>query len=133
MVETDTNQSNSRTSDVKDEIQQVNGVGSSPIASRPAIIQTSSGALVPFRPASDNNLSSEEQYRPFDPERGHASAHSLNQQQPPPYNDAAVARADFETAIEQTGYGKFHYILLGICGEFIAEISIKQIINVITL
>jgi MFS transporter, VNT family, synaptic vesicle glycoprotein 2 len=25
-------------------------------------------------------------------------------------------RADFETAIELTGYGKFHYILLGICG-----------------
>jgi hypothetical protein len=25
-------------------------------------------------------------------------------------------KADFETAIELTGYGKFHYILLAICG-----------------
>lgn len=120
MVETDTQQSSSRTSDVKDVIQQANGVGSSEsttIESRPAIIQTSSGALVPFSTANDKNFSSsEEQYRPFDPERGHVVAQSNNQQQPPPYNDGAVARADFETAIEQTGYGKFHYILLGICG-----------------
>lgn len=28
----------------------------------------------------------------------------------------AVTKADFETAIELTGYGKFHYILLAICG-----------------
>lgn len=124
MVETETKQSNSRTSDVKDDIQQVNGVGSSQssiIESRPAIIQTSSGALVPFSTASDKNFNSEEQYRPFDPERGHALAQSFNEQQPPPYNDGAVARADFETAIEQTGYGKFHYILLGICGKFFSS------------
>lgn len=29
---------------------------------------------------------------------------------------ANVTRADFETAIELTGYGKFHYYLLAICG-----------------
>lgn len=29
---------------------------------------------------------------------------------------ASVAKADFEQAIELTGYGKFHYLLLAICG-----------------
>lgn len=33
-----------------------------------------------------------------------------------PIANANVARADFETAIELTGYGKFHYYLLAICG-----------------
>lgn len=29
---------------------------------------------------------------------------------------ARINSADFETAIELAGYGKFHYILLAICG-----------------
>lgn len=29
---------------------------------------------------------------------------------------AHISKADFETAIELTGYGKFHYLLLAICG-----------------
>lgn len=33
-----------------------------------------------------------------------------------PIANANVAKADFETAIELTGYGKFHYYLLAICG-----------------
>lgn len=33
-----------------------------------------------------------------------------------PIANANIARADFETAIEMTGYGKFHYYLLAICG-----------------
>lgn len=33
-----------------------------------------------------------------------------------PIANANIARADFETAIECTGYGKFHYYLLAICG-----------------
>lgn len=33
-----------------------------------------------------------------------------------PIANANVSRADFETAIELTGYGKFHYYLLAICG-----------------
>ena len=119
MVETDTDQTNVHGSDVKDSVRHTNGVGSrepSTIESRPAIIQTSSGALVPFTSTGDKNqIASEEQYRPFDPERGDALAQSFHER-PPPYNDDGPTRADFETAIELTGYGKFHYILLGICG-----------------
>lgn len=33
-----------------------------------------------------------------------------------PIANANVAKADFEQAIELAGYGKFHYILLAICG-----------------
>lgn len=33
-----------------------------------------------------------------------------------PIANANIAKADFETAIELTGYGKFHYYLLAICG-----------------
>lgn len=33
-----------------------------------------------------------------------------------PIANANVTKADFETAIELTGYGKFHYYLLAICG-----------------
>ena len=35
---------------------------------------------------------------------------------PPPYSNDAPSKADFEQAITLVGYGKFHYILLGICG-----------------
>lgn len=33
-----------------------------------------------------------------------------------PIANANISKADFETAIEMTGYGKFHYYLLAICG-----------------
>ena len=113
MVETETDKTNIQTSNVKDVELLRNGVGRA--ETQPAIIQTSSGALVPFTPTSDKNLiNREEQYRSFDPEKADASAPSFHQLPPPYSND--VTRADFETAIEQTGYGKFHYILLGICG-----------------
>lgn len=111
MVETDSDQTNIHTSDVKDGDRDRNGV-----ESRPAIIQTSTGALVPFASTSDKNqIVREEQYRPFDPERGDALAQSFHQL-PPPYSSDGPMRADFEAAMELTGYGKFHYILLGICG-----------------
>lgn len=120
MVETDTDQTNVHDSDVTNGIRHVNGVGSgepNAIESRPAIVQTSSGALVAFPSTSDKKqINSEEQYRPFDPERGHALAKSLNSQPPRYSDDVGPVRADFETAIELTGYGKFHYMLLGICG-----------------
>jgi MFS transporter, VNT family, synaptic vesicle glycoprotein 2 len=79
----------------------------------------SSGVIVSALPSTDKTLiDSEERYRQFDPERG---ADGLNQsfhELPPPYNGNSDghARADFETAMELTKYGKFHYILLGICG-----------------
>ena len=113
MVETHTEKTNVQKTDVKDGDRQRNGLGSA----GPAIIQTSSGALVPFTTSNDkNNTFHDGQYRPFDPEKGDAVAQTFHQQPPPYNNNDGVARADFETAIEQTGYGKFHYILLGICG-----------------
>jgi MFS transporter, VNT family, synaptic vesicle glycoprotein 2 len=116
MVETDTDQTNVNKSDVKtDSVRQINGVGARE-SSTPAIIQTNSGALVPFTTAGDKTqISREEQYRPFDPERGNAVTQSFHQLSLP-FDSDGPSRADFETAIEQTGYGKFHYILLGICG-----------------
>ena len=118
MVETDTDKTNANTSDVKSGASHSNGVGSlepSIQESPPAIIQTTSGAIVPFVTGDKNLIEREEQYRPFDPEKGDVLAQSFHQQ-PPPYNDGGPTRADFETAITLTGYGKFHYILLGICG-----------------
>lgn len=35
---------------------------------------------------------------------------------PGDFEKGQVEKADFENAIELTGYGKFHYILLAICG-----------------
>lgn len=120
MVETSTDQTNGHNSDVRADSRLANGVGSrepSTSQSRPAIIQTTSGALVPALSSSHKNqINSEEHYRPFDPERGDVVAQSFHQLPPPSYDDGGPVRADFETAIELTGYGKFHYILLGICG-----------------
>lgn len=62
-----------------------------------------------------NQIVKEEQYRPFDPEKPDAIAQTFHQL-PPPYCSGGPMRADFEMAIEMTGYGKFHYILLAICG-----------------
>lgn len=118
MVETDTDKTNANTSDVKSGTGHSNGVGScepNTAQSQPAILQTTSGTIVPFVTNDKNIIEREEQYRPFDPEKGDVLAPSFHQL-PPPYNDGGPTRADFETAITLTGYGKFHYILLGICG-----------------
>lgn len=115
MVETESGgQVTVATSDVRD---GENGVEPNFPALRPAI-QTSTGVIVSALPSTDDKvlISSEERYRPFDPER--ADAVNRTFQELPPYCNGGPgpARADFETAMELTGYGKFHYILLGICG-----------------
>lgn len=116
MVETDSGPTNVNKSDVTSGVRHINGVGSRETGT-PAIIQTNSGALVPFTSQDDKGqINTEEQYRAFDPEKGNALAATFNQLPPPYHDDVGPMRADFETAIEQTGYGKFHYILLGICG-----------------
>lgn len=121
-------------SDVTDGDQQKNGIGSkesksnksisvidvpldlvpvSPTA--PAIITSTTIALQsPLQRGDKQQIDYEEQYRPFDPEKGDnvLVLHSA----PPPYSTDGPLRADFEQAIELTGYGKFHFILLGICG-----------------
>lgn len=120
MVETETDHKDVNLSDVK---EQTNGIGSSN-SIQPAIITaavinttttTNSSAIVPLRTGDKSLIEREENYRPLDPERGDALARSFHQS-PPPYSNDGPTRADFETAIELTGYGKFHYILLGICG-----------------
>lgn len=120
MVETDLDQASINTSDVKDSDSEINGVGSRTQLSQPAIIKTTTGELVPFTTSSaKNQVVREEQYRAIDPERGDAivrAFHEPDQPLPPPYFNDGHARADFEAAIELTGYGKFHYILLAICG-----------------
>lgn len=104
MVKTDSHKSSTSKFNVNIDPQRA-GSSSSNSLSRPAVLPIS-GAVVPFSPARLNQA--------FDPEKGHAVAHSSP---PPDYNDdVGPIRADFETAIELTGYGKFHYILLGICG-----------------
>lgn len=119
MVETETDHKDVNLSDVK---EQINGIGSlnsiQPAIITAAVINTTttnSSALVPLRTGDKSLIEREENYRPLDPERGDALARSFHQS-PPPYSNNGPTRADFETAIELTGYGKFHYILLAICG-----------------
>lgn len=110
--------------DVKDGDKLQNGIGSTESDTnsqksnqpqiQPAIIPAS-GALVPLRTSDKNQIIREEQYRPIDPERGDGIVETFHQL-PPPYSINGSQRADFEAAIELTGYGKFHYILLAICG-----------------
>lgn len=119
MVEADTVNKNVVNSDVKDGERQLNGIGSREPQSQlqPAILQTStSRAIVPFVTSDKSRIELEEQYKPFDPEKGDALTQSFHQLPPPYSSDGPSTAADFEAAIELTGYGKFHYILLGICG-----------------
>lgn len=115
MVETESGgQTTVVTSDVRD------GIKSHYPAILPAI-QTSTGVIVSALPSTDDKaqINSEERYRPFDPERGGDALNNNFQQLSPTYHcngGPGPAQADFETAMELTGYGKFHYILLGICG-----------------
>lgn len=119
MVETETDHKEVNVSDVKDTEKQINGdrIEPSENSFQPAIISPTSSAIVPLRTGDKSLIEREENYRPLDPERGQSDvlARSFHQS-PPPYSDDGPTRADFETAIELTGYGKFHYILLGICG-----------------
>jgi VNT family MFS transporter (synaptic vesicle glycoprotein 2) len=117
MVETETDHKEVNVSDVKDTEKHSNGVRTEPSENsfQPAIISATSSAIVPLSTGDKSLIEREENYRPLDPERGDALARSFHQS-PPPYSNDGPTRADFETAIELTGYGKFHYILLGICG-----------------
>jgi hypothetical protein len=115
MVETENDHKDVNKSDVKAEAEkQNNGVSSS---IQPAIITTVTtstaitGAIVPLRTGDKSLIEREENYRPLDPEHGDALAHHFHQS-PPPYSNDGPTRADFETAIELTGYGKFHCKLI---------------------
>lgn len=113
MVETDSYQANIYTIDVKDNERSCKEVGSS---KQPTTVFNKSTALAPYtKPNDKGQIIKEELYRTFDPERADAIAQTFHQL-PPPYCNGDPSRADFEAAIEMTGYGKFHYILLGICG-----------------
>lgn len=62
-----------------------------------------------------------DKYKPIDPEKGDIfSIQGYPPNHPPPAytkdNNNGPLKADFEAAIELTGYGRFHYILLTICG-----------------
>ncbi|XP_055598151.1 synaptic vesicle glycoprotein 2B-like [Uranotaenia lowii] len=95
MVESETDSSNSKYTDVKDE-RLANGVGSKeqPSSKVDQLRQTALQIATKTQPPhlADSKKGS------LDPERGYGS------------------KADFEQAIELTGYGRFHYILLAICG-----------------
>lgn len=92
MVESETDTNNSKYTNVRDD-RVANGVGTKelPVAI-PVDINGSSKPGLQIVPSKDKAASL------ADPERGYAS------------------KADFEHAIELTGYGRFHYILLAICG-----------------
>lgn len=119
MVETKTDNKEVNVSDVKDTENHSNGIRTEPSENsfQPAILSATSSAIVPLSTGDKSLIEREESssYRPLDPERGDALARSFHQS-PPPYSNDGPTRADFETAIELTGYGKFHYILLAICG-----------------
>lgn len=94
MVESETDTNNSKYTNVRDD-RVANGVGTKelPVA---IPVDLNGGSkqtglqIVPSKQQQDKAS--------LDPERGFAS------------------KADFEHAIELTGYGRFHYILLAICG-----------------
>lgn len=93
MVESETDSSNSKYTNVKDE-RVANGVGSKeqPSSKIDHLHQT---ALQIVATKTQQHAAKKAS---LDPERGYTS------------------KADFEQAIELTGYGRFHYILLAICG-----------------
>lgn len=93
MVESETDTNNSKYTNVRDD-RVANGVGTKelPVAI-PVDINGSSKPGLQIVPSKQQDKAAS-----LDPERGYAS------------------KADFEHAIELTGYGRFHYILLAICG-----------------
>lgn len=69
-------------------------------------------------------------YKKIDPEKGDVlNLNQFHNQPPPAYSSHGPLKADFETAIELTGYGRFHYILLTICGLVsTSEVTIFQLL-----
>lgn len=93
MVESETDTNNSKYTNVRDD-RVANGVGTKEL---PVDINGSSKADY-LHQTGLQIVPSKDKAASLDPERGYAS------------------KADFEHAIELTGYGRFHYILLAICG-----------------
>lgn len=93
MVESETDTNNSKYTNVRDD-RVANGVGTKdlPVAITVDLNGGSKQTGLQIVPSKHQDKAS------LDPERGFAS------------------KADFEHAIELTGYGRFHYILLAICG-----------------
>lgn len=91
MVESETDSRNSKYTDVRDD-RVANGVGSNTVSTE------KSTKTDHIHQTSLQIVASKQEKASLDAERGYSS------------------KADFEQAIELTGYGKFHYILLAICG-----------------
>ncbi|XP_062554844.1 synaptic vesicle glycoprotein 2C [Armigeres subalbatus] len=95
MVESETDSNNSKYTDVKNH-SAANGVGSN---QHPNTVSPEKSSKADHIHQTGLQLvASKKDKASLDPERGYTS------------------KADFEQAIELTGYGKFHYILLAICG-----------------
>lgn len=96
MVETDPQSNKLGNSNVRSE-SQGNGVDTNKDPDNKLAQQHSNLVSIPLQPVGVLS-GNKDKVEKFDPERG------INR------------KADFEEAIELAGYGKFHYILLGICG-----------------
>lgn len=99
MVESETDTNNSKYTNVRDD-RVANGVGTKelPVAIPVDINGTSKADHLHQTGLQIATSKQQDKAASLDPERGYAS------------------KADFEHAIELTGYGRFHYILLAICG-----------------
>lgn len=95
MVESETDSRNSKYTDVKDD-RVANGVGSNVYSN--TVSKEKSSKADHIHQTSLQIVASKHEKASLDAERGYTS------------------KADFEQAIELTGYGRFHYILLAICG-----------------
>ncbi|CRL02157.1 CLUMA_CG015079, isoform A [Clunio marinus] len=109
MVETEHDQSVIGNSNVNNRNTNIDGNNSRSIngtISQPALIHPTSLNSFSIPPLQFKTVVEESS----DLEGGHGSPCSSNNNLP------SSGRADFEAAIELAGYGKFHYILLAICG-----------------
>lgn len=96
MVESETDSKNSKYTNVKDD-RVTNGVGSNEYPNTVSSEKASKADHI-HQTGLQIVASKQDKAASLDAERGYTS------------------KADFEQAIELTGYGKFHYILLAICG-----------------
>lgn len=96
MVESETDSKNSKYTNVKDD-RVANGVGSNEYPNTVSSKKASKADHI-HQTGLQIVASKQDKAASLDAERGYTS------------------KADFEQAIELTGYGKFHYILLAICG-----------------
>lgn len=96
MVESETDSKNSKYTNVKDD-RVANGVGSNEYPNTVSSEKASKADHI-HQTGLQIVASKQDKAASLDAERGYTS------------------KADFEQAIELTGYGKFHYILLAICG-----------------